>query len=193
MKKNDILNYINNNGGITLNKEGKKATLKNGFMVSLYGTEYKTNNKKEVLKKVNEYLEKIKNNNNGLFVGVWLDSGFYYIDFSINILEKNDALEFGKKHKQLSIFDIKNNKYYNIKDFSFNKYYTLYEVVKNDNNDIIDYKLITQYDKINDIINYFNSNIKTVKNSIYNEIKTSYKQLINNKYIIIKDYEVITA
>lgn len=190
MKNNDILSYINNNGGITLNKESKKAELKRGFMVSLYGSEYKTNDKKEVLKKVNEYINNIQDKK-GLFVGVWLDNGFYYIDFSINIIDKVEALEFGKKNKQISIFDIKNNKYYNIKDFSFNKYYTLYKVVKNNNNDIIDYKLITQYEKINDIINYFSSNLKTVKNSIYNELQTSYKQLINNKYIVIKDYELI--
>lgn len=190
MKKNDILNYINNNGGITLNKESKKAELKRGFMVSLYGSEYKTNDKKEVLKKVNEYINNIQDKK-GLFVGVWLDGGFYYVDYSINIIDKVEALEFGKKNKQISIYNIKDNKYYNIKDFSFNKYYTLYEVIKNNNNDIIDYKLITQYEKINDIINYFSSNLKTVKNSIYNELQTSYKQLINNKYIVIKDYELI--
>lgn len=190
MKKNDILNYINNNGGITLNKEGKKAQLKRGFMVSLYGTEYKTNDKKEVLKKINEYINNIQDKK-GLFVGVWLDGGFYYIDYSINIIDEVEALEFGKKNKQISIYDIKENNYLYIKDYSFSKYYTLYKVVKNDNNDIIDYKLITQYEKINDIINYFSSNLKTVKNSIYNELQTSYKQLINNKYIVIKDYELI--
>ena len=63
MKNNDILNYINNNGGITLNKEGNKAKLTDGFMVSLYGSEYKTNNKKEVLSKVKEYLDSIKDPN----------------------------------------------------------------------------------------------------------------------------------
>lgn len=190
MKNNDILNYINNNGGITLDKESKKAELKRGFMVSLYGSEYKTNDKKEVLKKINEYINNIQDKK-GLFVGVWLDGGFYYIDYSINIIDKVEALEFGKKNKQISIYDIKENNYLYIKNYSFSKYYTLYKVVKNNNNDIIDYKLITQYEKINDIINYFSSNLKTVKNSIYNELQTSYKQLINNKYIVIKDYELI--
>lgn len=190
MKNNDILNYINNNGGITLNKESKKAELKRGFMVSLYGSEYKTNNKKEVLKKINEYINNIQDKK-GLFVGVWLDGGFYYVDYSINIIDKVEALEFGKKNKQISIYNIKDNSYLYLKDYNFSKYYTLYKVVKNNNNDIIDYKLITQYEKINDIINYFSSNLKTVKNSIYNELQTSYKQLINNKYIVIKDYELM--
>lgn len=191
MKKNDILNYINNNGGITLNKEGKKAQLKNGFMVSLYGTEYKTNDKKEVLKKVNEYLEKIKNNNNGLFVGVWLDSGFYYVDYSINIIDEVEALEFGKKNKQISIYNIKDNSYLYIKDYNFSKYYTIYEVVKDKNENIIDYKIDTQKNNINELVNYFNLNIKTIKNSIYNNLQGVYSQLINSKYIIIKDYELI--
>lgn len=190
MKNNDILNYINNNGGITLDKESKKAELKRGFMVSLYGSEYKTNDKKEVLKKINEYINNIQDKK-GLFVGVWLDGGFYYIDYSINIIDKVEALEFGKKNKQISIYDIKDNSYLYLKDYNFNKYYTLYKVVKDKNANIIDYKLITQYEKINDIINYFSSNLKTVKNSIYNELQTSYKQLINNKYIVIKDYELI--
>lgn len=190
MKNNDILNYINNNGGITLDKESKKAELKRGFMVSLYGSEYKTNDKKEVSKKINEYINNIQDKK-GLFVGVWLDGGFYYIDYSINIIDRVEALEFGKKNKQISIYNIKDNSYLYLKDYNFNKYYTLYKVVKDKNANIIDYKLITQYEKINDIINYFSSNLKTVKNSIYNELQTSYRQLINNKYIVIKDYELI--
>lgn len=191
MKELQIINYIDNNGGITLNKQGEKAILKNGFMVSLYGTEYKTNNKKEVLKKVSEYIEKIKDNNN-LFVGVWLDNGFYYVDFSINILHFNDAMEFGKKNKQLTIYDITNNKYYNIKDYRFNKYYTLYNIIRDNNNNIIDYKIITQIDTITQIVDFLGVNIKTIKNSIYNELKKEYTQLINNNIVIIKDYELIT-
>lgn len=190
MKNNDILNYISNNGGITLNKESKKAELKRGFMVSLYGSEYKTNDKKEVLKKINEYINNIQDKK-GLFVGVWLDGGFYYVDYSINIIDKVEALEFGKKNKQISIYNIKDNSYLYIKDYNFNKYYTIYEVIKDNDNDIIDYKIDTQKNNINELVNYFNLNIKTIKNSIYNNLQGVYGQLINSKYIIIKDYELI--
>lgn len=190
MKNNDILNYINNNGGITLNKESKKAEFKRGFMVSLYGSEYKTNDKKEVLKKINEYIENIQNKQ-GLFVGVWLDGGFYYVDYSINILDRVEALEFGKKNKQISIYNIKDNSYLYIKDYNFSKYYTIYKVIKDKNENIIDYKIDTQKNNINELVDYFNLNVKTIKNSIYNELKGVYSQLINSKYIIIKDFELV--
>ncbi|MGN0966302.1 MAG: hypothetical protein ACI4OP_01735 [Candidatus Coprovivens sp.] len=190
MKNDYILDYINNNGGITLDKESKKAELKKGFMVSLYGSEYKTNDKKEVPKKINEYINNIQDKE-GLFVGVWLDGGFYYVDYSINIIDEVEALEFGKKNKQISIYNIKDNSYLYIKDYSFSKYYTIYEVIKDKNENIIDYKIDTQKNNINELVNYFNLNIKTIKNSIYNELKGTYNQLINSKYIIIKDYELM--
>lgn len=190
MKNNDILNYINNNGGITLNKESKKAELKRGFMVSLYGSEYKTNDKKEVFKKINEYINNIQDKK-GLYVGVWLDGGYYYVDFSINILDRVEALEFGKKNKQISIYNIKEDSYLYINDFRFNKYYTIYEIVRDENGSITDYKIDTQKNNINELVNYFRLNIKTIKNSIYNELQESYKQVINNKYVIIKDFELI--
>lgn len=190
MKNDYILNYIDNNGGITLNKESKKAELKRGFTVSLYGSEYKTNDKKEVSKKINEYINNIQDKK-GLFVGVWLDGGFYYIDYSINIIDEVEALEFGKKNKQISIYDIKENNYLYIKDYNFSKYYTIYEVIKDKNENIIDYKIDTQKNNINELVNYFNLNIKTIKNSIYNNLQSAYSQLINSKYIIIKDYELM--
>lgn len=192
MKKNKILNYININGGITLNKESEKAKIERGFMVSLYGTEYKTNDKKEVLEKVSEYISNIQNKK-GLYVGVWLDNGYYYVDYSINILDRVEALEFGRKNKQISIYDIKEDRCLYLKDYNFIKYYTIYEVVRDNDNKIIDYKIDTQKDSINDLVNYFRLNIKTIKNSIYDEIKESYKQVINSKYVIIKDFELLES
>lgn len=192
MKSNNILDYINNNGGITLDKESKKAQLKNGFMVSLYGTEYKTENKEDVLEKVKEYMDNIQDKR-GLYVGVWLDNGYYYVDYSINIIDRVEALEFGKKQKQISIYDIKEDSYLYLKDYNFNKYYTIYEVVRNNNNDIIDYKIDTQKNNINELVDYFKLNIKTIKNSIYNNLQVNnvYSQLINGQYVIIKDFELV--
>lgn len=190
MKSNYILNYINNNGGITLDKESKKARLTDGFMVSLYGTEYKTKNKKEVLEKVNEYVENIQDKK-GLFVGVWLEDGSYYIDYSINIIDRVEALEIAKKNKQLAIYDLKNNDSLYLKNYSFSKYYTIYKIVRDNEGSIVNYEVDTQKDSINKLVDYFNLNIKTIKNSIYNELKSSYSQVINSKYIIIKDYELV--
>lgn len=189
MEKNNILSYVNNNGGITLNKESKKARLTDGFMVSLYGTEYKTENKEDVLEKVKEYMDNIQDKR-GLYVGVWLDNGYYYVDYSINIIDRVEALEFGKKQKQISIYDIKEDSYLYLKDYNFSKYYTIYEVVRNNNNDIIDYKIDTQKNNINELVDYFKLNIKTIKNSIYNNLQESYQQIIDSKYVIIRDFEL---
>lgn len=190
MENDYILSYIDNNGGITLNKEGNKAELKKGYMVSLYGTEYKTENKEEVLSKVKEYLDSIKDKES-LFVGVWLDEGFYYVDFSINIIDKVEALEFGKKNKQISIYDIKQDNYLYIKDYNFIKYYTIYEVVRDNEGNITDYKIETQKDSIKELVDYFKLNIKTIKNSIYNELQSNYGQVIDSKYVIIKDFMLV--
>lgn len=189
-RKDDILSYVNNNGGITLNKEGKKARLTDGFMASLYGTEYKTENKKEVLEKVNEYIGNIQDKN-GLYVGVWLEDGYYYVDYSINIIDRVEALEFGKKNKQISIYDIKEDKCLYIKDYCFSKYYTIYEVVRDKEGSIVNYEVDTQKNSINELVDYFRLNIKTIKNSIYNELQEVYSQVINGQYVIIKDFELI--
>lgn len=194
MEKNNILNYINNNGGITLDKESKKARLTDGFMVSLYGTEYKTENKKEVLEKVSEYIGNIQDKN-GLYVGVWLEKGCYYVDYSINIIDRVETLEFGKKNKQISIYNITEDKCLYIKDYYFSKYYTIYKIVRDKEGSIVNYEVDTQKDSIGELVNYFRLNIKTIKNSIYNEIQVNnvYGQVINSKYIIIKDYELIES
>ena len=192
MSENKIIEYIKNNGGITLTKKGEQAELKKGFMVSLFGTEYKTENKREMIDKVKEYLEKIENNNDGLFVGVWLDSGSYYVDFSINIIDKVEALEFGKKHKQKSIYNINNDSYLYLEDYNFKKFYIIYEIIKNNNDIIIDYRIKAQFKKIKELYNYFlNIPRQTIKNSIYLEIQDNYSQVIEDKFLIIKDFELI--
>lgn len=192
MEKNNILSYVNNNGGITLDKESKKARLTDGFMASLYGTEYKTNDKKEVLEKVKEYIGNIQDKN-GLYVGVWLEDGYYYVDYSINIIDRVEALEFGKKHRQISIYDIKEDKCLYIKDYSFVKYYTIYKIVRDNKGSIVNYEVDTQKNSINELVDYFRLNIKTIKNSIYNELQDVYSQLINGQYIIIKDFELVES
>lgn len=190
MKNTKIIELIKKNGGLTLDENMESMKAANGFMVSLYGMEYKTKEEKEVIKKIIDYISFIKNKK-GLFVGVWLDNGVFYVDISIKIIDKMEALETGKKNKQISIYDIKNNNYLYIKDYNFIKFYNVYEVVRNNNNDIIDYKLTAQNEKIKELINYFNCNIQTIKNTIYTNLQKDYSRLIDGRYIIIKDYEVI--
>ena len=36
--------------------------------------------------------------------GVWLEKGVYYVDHSFRVKTKKEALEIGRKHKQISVF-----------------------------------------------------------------------------------------
>ena len=115
-----------------------------------------------------------------------------YVDISINIEDKIDALEFAKRNKQLAIYDLVNNDSIYLKDYNFIKYYSLYEVVKDKNGDIIDYKIREQEENIN-LFKSIKASAKTLLNATYKNIDsiTSNSRLIDNKYVIIKDYDII--
>ena len=187
---NEFIKEIIKNGGSTLTKNLNKAELKKGYMVSLEGAEskVKSDNYTAIIKAIEEKQELIKDTSE-LYIGLWVDNGFVYIDISINISDKVEALEFGKKNKQLAIYDVVNDKSLYLKEYKFNRYYTIYKVVKDENDNITDYKVIAQKDNIKELANYFECSIKTIKNAIYTSLKDNYKQLVND-CIIIKDYEL---
>lgn len=192
MELKDIKRIIENKGE-TLTKELKKAELKRGYMVSLEGTETQTkgDDYQAIIKAIEEKQAIIKDKNN-MYIGLWLDSNIMYIDISINIIDKVEALEFGKYNKQLAIYDLKNNDSIYLKDYNFIKYYTLYEVIKDRNNNIIDYKIKEQKENIN-LFKSIKASVKTLLNATYNSIDNikNDSRLIENKYIIIKDYDII--
>lgn len=191
MELKDIKRIIENKGE-TLTKELKKAELKRGYVVSLEGTETQTkgDDYQAIIKAIEEKQAIIKDKNN-LYIGLWLDS-IMYIDISINISDKVEALEFAKYNKQLAIYDLKNNNSIYLKDYNFIKYYTLYEVIKDKNNNIIDYKIKEQKENIN-LFRSIKASTKTLLNATYNSIDNikNDSRLIDNRYIIIKDYDVI--
>lgn len=192
MKLEEVKKLIKD-GGATLTSELKKAELVNGFMVSLEGTEVQKNeNDIEGIKKAIEEKQEIIKDNKDLFIGLWLDGGIMYVDISINIKDKIDALEFAKRNKQLAIYDLENNDSIYLKDYNFIKYYTLYEVVKDKDGEIIDYKIREQKENIN-LFKSVTANVKTLLNATYKSIDniTSNSRLIDNKYVIIKDYDII--
>ena len=148
---NELKKDIIKNGGITLNDDFKKASLKSGFMVSILGYEFKTNNIDEAIKKGLEYKDIIKNKNN-YYVGFWLDGGFWYVDISKNISNKRDAEKTAKKNIQKAIYNIKDNKsiYLNYEV----KFYSLYKkIYKNIDNKkvLIDEVFKNMYNSIKDI------------------------------------------
>lgn len=192
MKIEDIKKIIENKGE-TLNKKLKKADINGGFMVSLEGTETQTqgDDYQAIIKAIEEKQAIIKDKNN-MYIGLWLDSNIMYIDISINIIDKVEALEFGKYNKQLAIYDLVNNDSIYLKDYNFIKYYTLYEVIRDKQNNIIDYKIREQKENIN-LFKSITASTKTLLNATYNSIDNikNDSRLIENKYIIIKDYDIV--
>lgn len=192
MKIEDIKKIIENKGE-TLTKELKKASINGGYMVSLEGTEIQKNinDINGIKKAIEEKQETIKNKNN-LYIGLWVDNNIMYIDISINIIDKVDALEFAKYNKQLAVYDLKNNDSIYLKDYNFIKYYSLYEVIRNSKNNIIDYKIKEQKENIN-LFKSIKGSVKSLLNATYksiDDIKDT-SRMIENKYIIIKDYDII--
>lgn len=192
MKLEDIKRIIEN-GGATLTSELKQAELTRGFMVSLEGAESQVqgNDYQAIIKAIEEKQNIIKDNDN-LYIGLWLDGGIMYIDLSINIQDKTEALEVAKRNKQLAIYDLINNDSIYLKDYNFIKYYTLYEVIRNKDGIIIDYKIREQKENIN-LFKSITASAKTLLNATYESIDSinNKSRLIDNKYVIIKDYDII--
>lgn len=159
------------NGGATLDNNFKKATLKSGFMVSIQGYEFTSYNIDDIINKMIEYKEIIKDKNN-YYIGVWIDTennNLIYLDISKNISKSRDAITEAKRNYQKAIYNIKDNKSIYL-DYNIT-YYTLYKKIYKiiDNKKVlIDEVFKNMYNKISDI----NSNYRIDKEnySIYKDI-----------------------
>ena len=164
MLNNKMIKKMIKNGGATLDYNYNNFNASTGFIVSLDGYEAKIDiDNIEAIKKAIENKKEIAQKIKG-YIGLWVDNGLMYIDISKHIINYNRALEVARNNKQLAIYDLKNNKsiYLNYKT-----YYTLYKIIRNKDNDIIDYKIVKQYDKKEDIKKEINASIKTIDNIIY--------------------------
>ena len=171
-------------GGATLDYNYNNFKSENGFMVSLKGQEVKVNkNDIENIKKEIEKKREFIKDKKGLFIGLWLEDDILYTDVSVHIVNYLRALEVGRKNEQKAIFDLqKNDSIY----LTYLKYYTLYKVVKDNDNNIIDYELIKQYDKKEDIKEELKASSKTIDNIIYKSFDHYEKRLKDyQNYILI--------
>lgn len=194
MKNEKIMEIIKNEGA-TLDYNYNNFKSDKGFIVSIKGQEVKVdkNDIEEIKKEIEKKREFIKNKE-GLYIGLWLEDDTIYIDVSIHIINYLKALEVARKNEQKAIFDLKN------KDsiyLTYLKYYSLYRVIKDSNNNIVDYKLIKQYDKREDIRKELKASIKTIDNIIYKSFNQYEKRLKDfQDKILISDkitLEEITA
>lgn len=181
MENKKIMEIIENKGA-TLDKNLNNFNSDNGFMVSIKGQEVKVN--KNDIKEIKKEIEKKREfigNKKGLYIGLWLDNEILYIDISIHIIDYLEALEVARNNDQLAIFDLKK------KDsiyLNYIKYYNLYKVIKKENK-IIDYKLIKQYDKKEEIKKELKASSKTIDNIIYKTFLQYEKRLKDYQELIL--------
>lgn len=176
----NIIENIKENGGGTYNKEYKTINAKQGYMVSLQGFEKKCKTDEETEKAIMENMEIVKGLDNA-YLGAWIDEGITYIDISVLVENKEDALEMGKINNQLAIYDIQNNE-----SIYLLCYYTIYKVIRNKDNDIIDYRIYKQYNYKIDIIEELRVKEKRLDNVISDSID-NVKQVLFDTYVIIRD------
>ena len=175
-----IIEEIKENGGGTYNKEYKTIDAKQGFMVSLQGYEKKCKTEQETEKAINENMEIIRGLDNA-YLGAWIDEGITYIDISVLVENKEDALEMGKINNQLAIYDIENNK-----SIYLLYYYTIYKVIRDKGNNIIDYKIYKQYNYKIDIVEELKIKEKRLDN-VMSDSLDNIKQVLFDTYVIIRD------
>lgn len=151
----ELKNEILENSGGTYNANLKNANLKSGYMVSIEGYEYITQDINDAIKKMVEY-SKIIENKQAYFVGAWVDTqdnDKIYIDISKHVKSKQKAQETGRKNKQKAYYDIKNNKSIYL-DYNI-VYYSVYKNVYDKMGMLIDEIFIKQYDGTHDIPSHY--------------------------------------
>ena len=85
-----LLKKIENNGGATF-KKGQPIAYKSGYQVGITGVEAATI--EEVIKAIKRFES----------CGVWFSEGIWYIDKSIRVSTKKEAVQKGKDYNQQSI------------------------------------------------------------------------------------------
>ena len=173
------LKEILKNGGATLTKELKALEKNNGYMVSLLGYEktFTFDQLEDLEQNIKGYQKQLKNNE---YIGLWIDNNIIYLDISKHYIKKEKAKKAGVKNKQLAIFDLKEKK----SIYLTKKAYIIYKYNKM-NNDFTYYK---EYYNLNDIIKEFNlTSTFSLYHYIINNIEDNIPNLLNDRYIIIKE------
>ena len=93
-------------GGCTINPKGQEVKRKDGYMVSLYGSEERV--RLGELNSIGEAIffitRKLQENMADHHVGVWISNGYAVIDYSMLIMSKDVALNVGKAQQQEAIY-----------------------------------------------------------------------------------------
>lgn len=180
------------NGGATLTSDLKVANIKEGYMVSILGYErrFEYNDTEDI----NNYILDLQNkigSKKGYFIGFWTYENKLYVDLSINIIDKCDALEFGRKNKQIAIYEVLTGANIPLKDYKFITYYTLYKLL--DNGDYVVLKQAEQLEVMREYLASYNINYsyKVLTNKCCLSIEDNKNIGSDGRFKIVKDYEVI--
>lgn len=107
-KLNKTLKQAIKNGGLTLNQKGIPMNFKKGYQVSIQDCYIlDLNNTNMILSCINNLSHSINKNK---YLGLWIEDSKIYIDISIKILNKKQAIESAKNLNQISIFNWHNQK-----------------------------------------------------------------------------------
>lgn len=99
-KEKTIESIIKNNGGNL--KNWNPVNYSSGYMVAIKkGAIIEVNDIKAII----EFVDSVNGS-----CGLWVNAGYMYIDISINIESKEEALKLASELKELAIFDCKNLK-----------------------------------------------------------------------------------
>lgn len=197
MNKNSIIKYIKENKGATIKADTMEAMeFEKGFTVSLANKEYITQNYDIAYNKIEEYKKFIIDNNlKGVYIGVWVDTtdnDKIYIDLSLHEENRQKAVRFAKKNRQLAIWNCKkcDSEYlsYNVKVYAL--YKNIYNEIKNELGEVvekikIDEINIKDFDNLQDIADFLGKSISSVK---HNTVKDYY---IYSYYLNIKELKEV--
>ena len=180
------------NGGATLTSDFKVANINGGYMVSILGYEktFEYNDTEGINNYVIELQQKIGSKKD-YFIGFWTFKNQLYVDLSINIIDKVDALEFGKKNKQIAIYDVLTGANIPLKNYKFITYYTLYKLLDNG-----DYVVLKQTEQLEVMIEYLknyniNYSYKVLTNKCCLSIEDNKNIGSDGRFKIVKDFEVM--
>ncbi len=99
------LKNILKNGGATISKAGEALNNSKGYQVSI--KDMQIIKVKELRKKI--LLEMLANIPSDACLGIWIEKGLAYVDYSKYYTRKAEAMRVGKANKQISIFNWKTN------------------------------------------------------------------------------------
>ncbi|MFD7336701.1 hypothetical protein ACFV98_11940 [Streptomyces violascens] len=108
MTLQDQCRTIVDDGGLTFSPFELTPVV--GYMVSIAGSEriipLEDFGPENLAEYVGDYAASVADL--GLFYGAWVDEGLVYLDLSMNVIDRSEAVAMGHLESQLAIFDVAN-------------------------------------------------------------------------------------